>query len=273
MSKTYHFMAGLPRAGSTLLKSLLNQNPNIHTEPVSPILELMYYTDQYFTTSEQYLAFPKPKSAYKLISNVIDNYYFDTEEPVVIDHCRAWVNNIERIKTYITPNPKIICPVRDVANILTSFITLIHRNGDEVSFIDQHLKEHNCHIDDDNRCRFLMGPDGIVHQALWAQSQAFRRGDHKKHMLFVEYEDLMSSPQQTMDRIYEFLEMDSFRHDFDRIDNPVRESDHQWNLNNMHHVRRKLEKKSRQPEDVLSEEILNNYKNLEYWKYSNHRYF
>jgi len=272
MSKTYHFMAGLPRAGSTLLKSILNQNPEIHTEPVSPILELMYYTDEYFTTSEQYLAYPKPKSAYNLVSKVIDNFYFDTEEPVVIDHCRAWSNNIERIKTYITLNPKIICPVRDVADILTSFITMIHRNKDQVSFIDEHLIEKGYPTTDDNRCHYLMSKEGIVEQALWAQSQAFIRGD-QKHLLMVEYDDLMNSPQETMNRIYEFLEMDAYQHNFNHIDNAHRETEYQWNLKDMHQVRSKLSKRSKKPEDVLSEEVLNKYNNLEYWKYSNHRYF
>jgi sulfotransferase len=51
MVKTYHFMAGLPRSGSTLLKSLIDQNPNIHTEPVSPVMELMYHTEEYFKNS------------------------------------------------------------------------------------------------------------------------------------------------------------------------------------------------------------------------------
>jgi hypothetical protein len=29
--KTYHFLAGLPRSGNTLLSALLNQNPIIHS--------------------------------------------------------------------------------------------------------------------------------------------------------------------------------------------------------------------------------------------------
>ena len=201
-------MAGLPRSGSTLLKSIINQNPNIHSEPVSSVLELMFYTDQYFTDSEQYLAYPKPKSAYKIVSSIIDDFYFDVEKPVVIDHCRAWSNNIERIKTYITPNPKIICPVRNITEILTSFITMIHRNSEQVSFIDEYLIENNVEVNNDNRCHYLMSKEGIVEQALWAQSQAFIRGDDK-YLLMVEYDDLMNSPQETMDRIYEFLEMDS----------------------------------------------------------------
>ena len=118
--KTYHFMAGLPRSGSTLLKSLIDQNPNIHTEPVSSVMELMYHTEQYFKTSEQYQGYPKPQNAHKIISSFIENQYYEREEEIIIDHCRAWPNNIERIKTYITPNPKIICPVRDVVEVLTS---------------------------------------------------------------------------------------------------------------------------------------------------------
>jgi len=119
MNKTYFFMAGLPRAGSTLLKSILNQNPEIHCSPISPVLELVYYNQQYFLTSEQALAYPKPKQEKLIISSLIDQFYTDREEKIVIDHCRAWVNNLERIKPYITENPKILCPVRDILEILT----------------------------------------------------------------------------------------------------------------------------------------------------------
>jgi sulfotransferase len=266
MNKTYHFMAGLPRSGSTLLKSILDQNPNIHANPVSPVMELMYHTEEYLKQSEQYLGYPKPKSAYKIISSYIENYYFDREEPVIIDHCRAWSNNIERIKTYITPNPKIICPVRDIAEILTSFITLVHRNDDQVSFIDQHLIEKGVTVDDDNRCQYLMSDDGIVEQALWAQSQAFIKND-TRHLLMVEYNDLVNTPDETMRRIYDFLEMDYYDHNFKNVENNHRENDDQWYLKDMHYVRKEVKKTSKKPEDVLSPYILNKYNKLEYWKY------
>ena len=266
-------MAGLPRSGSTLLKSILNQNPSIHTEPVSPIMELMYWNDRYFSDSEQYLGYPKPKSAHKVISSIIDNYYFDTKEPIIIDHCRAWSNNIERIKTYITPNPKIICPVRNVLEVLTSFITMVHRNSDQVSFIDQHLIENGLPINDDNRCDYLMSKEGIVEQALWAQSQAFIRGDDKKYLLMVEYDDLVNCSDETMRKIYEFLELDYYQHNFNNVENNHREIDDQWYLKDMHYVRKEVKKKSKSPEDVLSDYVLNRYSNFEYWKYSNHRYY
>jgi sulfotransferase len=269
--KTYHFMAGLPRSGSTLLKSILDQNPNIHANPVSPVMELMYHTEEYLKQSEQYLGYPKPQNAYKIIQSYIENYYYEREEEVIIDHCRAWVNNIERIKTYITPNPKIICPVRDVAEILTSFITLVHRNEDQVSFIDQHLIEKGVTVDDDNRCQYLMSDDGIVEQALWSLSQAFVKND-TKHLLIVEYNDLVNTPEETMRRIYEFLEVEEHKHDFGNVENKHCENDDQWYLKDMHYVRKEVKKTSKKPEDVLSPYVLNRYKNLEYWKYPNSPY-
>jgi sulfotransferase len=273
MNKTYFFMAGLPRSGSTLLKSILNQNPIIHTEPVSPVLELTHYTNAYFQDSEQYLGYPKPKSAHKVISSIIDDYYDEVEKPIVIDHCRAWSNNIQMLKTFVTPNPKIICPVRNITEILTSFITMIRRNSDQVSFVDQHLIEMGLPINDDNRCHYLMSKDGIVEQALWAQSQAFIRGDDKKYLCMIEYDDLIEKPEETMRKIYEFLDLDYYKHHFNNIENTHREIDDQWYLKDMHYVRKKLEKKSKNPQDILSVDILNRYSNLEYWKYSNHRYF
>jgi len=269
--KTYHFMAGLPRSGSTLLKSILDQNPNLHANPVSPVMELMYYTEEYLSRSEQYLGYPKPKNAHKMISSFIENYYFEREEDIIIDHCRAWPNNIERIKTYINPNPKIICPVRDVLEILASFITMVHRNSDQVSFIDQHLIERGVTVDDDNRCHYLMNGDGIVDQSLWSLAQAFIKND-TKHLLLVEYNDLVNTPEETMKRIYDFLEIDYYAHDFNNVENKHRENDDQWYLKDMHHVRKKVQKTSKKPEEVLSSLVMDKYKKLEYWKYSDSPY-
>ena len=271
MNHTYYFMAGLPRAGATLLKSIIDQNPDIYAGPVSPVIELIYYNQYYFHNSESYEGDPKPKSAYNLIKCMPDNYHFDIKKPIIIEHNRAWVNNIERIKAYITPDPKVICTVRDVLEVLTSFITMIHRNSDEVSFVDEYLIEKGYTVDDDNRCQYLMGDDGIVDQALWAQLQAFLRND-TKHLLMVEYDDMVDQPDETMRRIYDFLEVDYYQHDFNNVANTHRESEKQWNLKDMHHVRKEVKRTSKRPEDVLSSRILNKYKKLEYWKYPDSPY-
>lgn len=265
-------MAGLPRSGGTLLKSILDQNPEIYSSPVSPVMELMYWNEEYFKNSEQYLGYPKPKSAYNIISGFMDQYYYDIKEPIVIDHCRAWPNNIQRIKTYITPDPKIICVVRDVLDILTSFITMIHRNSDQISFVDKHLIEKGILINDDNRCDYLMSDDGIVEQALWSLSQAFIKKD-LKHLLLVEYNNLTENPEAEMKRIYEFLNLNYYDHDFKNIYNNHRELDNEiYSLKDMHLVRSSVKKISKNPNEVLSNYVLNKYNRLEYWKYPDSPY-
>ena len=216
----FYFDCGLPRSGSTLLTALLNQNPNIHAGTLSPVFELMYYTNE-ILHKEQALAFPKPKVFQEIVTSTIVNYYSDVKNEVVIDKCRAWPAHIDILKKYVTNNPKLICTVRHPLDILASFITLIRKDG-SYSFIDRAMTELKVPLNDDNRCHYLMSEDGIVEQALWAQSQAFIRNE-TKHLLMVEYNDIVNTPQETMDRIYNFLEIDGYKHDFNNVKNAKRQ--------------------------------------------------
>jgi len=69
--KTYYFMAGLPRAGSTLLSSILNQNPRFYSGPSSPVLSTMFAVENHLTNDELFHGYPKPDQAHLIISNII----------------------------------------------------------------------------------------------------------------------------------------------------------------------------------------------------------
>jgi len=266
MHKTYFFESGLPRSGSTLLSALLNQNPEFHCGAISPVLEIMYYTEQYFEGSEQALAYPKPAQHHKIISSVIDNYYSDVDKPIVFDKCRAWTNNTDRIQKYITKKPKILCPVRDVLEILASFITMIHRNSHQVSFVDKTLIENGYAPTDDNRCDHLMSSVGIVDQSLYALGEGFNKGC-ESYMHMVEYNDLVSRPEETMRKIYQFLEIPYYSHDFENVNHKYRERDDDvYGLNDMHEVRKSVKRTSKRPEEVLSDYVLNKYSGMEFWR-------
>jgi len=265
-------MAGLPRSGVTLLKTLLDQNPKIHSGPISPVVELLYYNNKYFIDSESYDAFPKPKAAHRIVSSIIDNYYYDIEKPIIIDHNRAWPGNIERIKTYINPNPKIICTVRNVLDILTSFITLVHKNNDQVSYLDEFLIEKGYPCTDELRCQHLMSMEGIVGQSLYVLYKSLFICHDDSHLLLVEYEDIVNNPDVTMKRIYDFLELDYYQHNYTYIDNKHPENDKEWNLKDMHKIRKELKKISKDPKDILNEAVLYNFSDFEFWKNNNHKY-
>ena len=274
MNKKYYFMAGLPRAGSTLLSSLLNQNPNLYSGPSSPVLGAMYTIHEHFLGNELYTGFPKPDSVNKIIGSLIDDWYYDVKEPIVIDKNRAWTARVPFIEGYIQQEAKIIVPVRRVDEILTSILTMIHRNPFEegqprINFVDEILVKNNIPINDENRCTHLLNGGGIVWESLNALMMGLEEG-HKDKFHYVDYNDLVNDPQGELDKIYEFLGEESFEHTFDNLTNIHREDDiATYGLSDMHEVRSELKKKSAHPDAVLPPSIIELYnKNriqLEFW--------
>ena len=259
----FYFDCGLPRSGSTLLTALLNQNPQIHAGTLSPVFEVMYYTNDRLQ-GEQAQAFPKPEVFRRMVSNVITEYYSDRDEEVIVDKCRAWPAHIDLIKQYITPDPKILCTVRHPLDILASFITLFHKDGG-LNFIDKAMLKQGMFITDDARCHFMMNPGGIVWESMNALATAFRQ-NQTQYIHFIQYDDLVSDPKKVMQGIHSFLRMKPYEYDFENVENKYREKDSEvYGLPTMHEVRHKVEKKSRHYSEVLSEEVINKYKDLDFW--------
>ena len=263
--KQFYFMSGLPRSGSTLLTALLNQNPEIHASTNSPLLDTIHYTEEYLLyNSEQYKATPNPEGAHKVLSSIPYNYYFNTPQDIIIDKSRGWVNQIKHIKDYITTEPKIICPVRNIQDILSSFLNLIC-NSKTTSFIDENLIRNNIKISNDNRCDYLMSSQGIIGQSYNALFECFRKGNNQ-YLLLIDYDDLVRNPQHELNRIYEFIGLTSYFHSFEDVSTKQDENDNVYKLENMHSVRDTVEKIHRDNTKYLSENIMNKYNHMEFWK-------
>ena len=273
--KKFYFMAGLPRAGSTLLSTLLNQNPRLYSGPSSPVLGAMYAIHNNFISNELYTGYPKPDAVNQIIGSVIENWYYDVEKPVVIDKNRAWCARVPFIEGYIKQEAKIIVPVRRIDEILTSILTMIKRNPfkdgqPRINFVDEYLVKANIPINDENRCQHLLNPDGIVWESLNATKLGVDEG-HSDKFHYVDYNDLVNDPQTELNKIYTFLGEESFEHTFDNLSNQHREDDiTTYGLGDMHEVHSKLEKTSSDPLEVLPSSIIelynSNKESLEFWK-------
>ena len=210
MTKKYYFMSGLPRSGSTLLSTLLNQNPEIYSGPSSPVLGVMVGAHENFLTNELYLGYPKPDQANEVIGSMIENYYSDIEKPIIIDKNRAWTGRMPFIEGYIKPEElKVIVPVRRVDEILTSFLTMVHRNPfkegqAKINYIDEVLIKSDTPMNDENRCMHLLNSGGILYDSLHTLKLGVEEG-YKECFHYVDYNDMMDDPQGDMDKIYEFL--------------------------------------------------------------------
>ena len=275
LQKNYYFMAGLPRAGSTLLSSILNQNPRIYSGPSSPVLSTMYVIENHLLQDELFHGYPKPEQGHAIISNIINQFYDDVKKPVVVDKNRAWVARVPYIEQYIGQKAKIICPVRDIDEILTSMIMMIRRNPykegqPRINFIDEQLVKLNIPINDINRCEYIGGPDGILGQSLNAVMEGLNQGFGDRFH-FVEYQDLVNKPKETMNKLYEFLGEEPFEHQFTNLKNQNREVDiNTYGLSDMHEVRPVLKSTSKDPKKVLPKEILDRCEGMDFWRAKNY---
>ena len=270
MSKQYFFMAGLPRSGSTMLSAILNQNPDIHSGPSSPVVPTMLALEQSLANDELFRAYPKTPQAAKIIASVLDNWYSDVDKRIIIDKNRSWVNRLHYIPGYFGIEAKVICPVRNIDEILTSFITMGRRTPitaeGKINFVDEMLIKNNVLLTDDNRCEFLASPNGILGQSYFGLRQAIMEGKQKQ-LHFVEYDELINSPEETMRKIYEFLGLEYYDHDFSKLENKHKENDAEvYGVNDMHDVRETLGKVSSDPREVLSEKTLERCMGLEFWR-------
>ena len=274
MNKTFYFMAGLPRSGSTLLSSILNQNPRFHSGPSSPVLGAMFAVEQNFMGNELYHGYPKPDQVREIIGSIPHHFYSDVQKPVVFDKNRAWTARVPYIEGYIGQQAKILVPVRRIDEILTSILTMIHRNPFQegqprINFVDEQLIKTDIPINDLNRCMYLLNDGGIVYESLNAIMMGFQQNVSDK-MHFVDYNDLVDNPEKIMEDIYDFLGEEFYDHDFGSISNIHREDDLiTYGLSDMHQVRSEVKKTSSPPASILPEEILDLYeqnkRRLEFW--------
>lgn len=264
-------MAGLPRSGSTLLSSILNQNPEVYASANSPMCGMMFNLERSILASEQYQAYPKPQVIPQTICGVLERYYSDVDKPHIIDKARDW--SVQEYFNVLIRNldyePKVIMPVRNIHNILASFIMLQLKNPESVSFIDEEIQarqEFNFYRDaNDIRCDHLMRPKGLIDNCLYGIAFAMLP-ENKKYFHFVEYDDLVSNPNEALDKIYDFLGLEKYDHDFFNIVNNTKEDDRVYGLNGMHDVRKEISYDSIDPTAVLSPYILNKYAGLEFWR-------
>lgn len=262
-------MAGLPRSGSTLLSAILNQNPRFYSGPSSPVVGTMLTLENSLSNDELFLAYPKPEQAKEIIASVLDTYYSDVSKPVVFDKNRSWVNRPEYIRGYFDIEPKILCPVRDITEVLASFVTMCRRNpytgSGKINFVDSMLIKSDMELTDDNRCRVIAG-GGILGQSFDGIRSILERGQDKI-LHFIEYKNLVTRPEDTMRKIYEYLGEEYFEHDFSNLENIHQENDQDvYGFGDMHNVRTSLGATAPAPEEVLSPEILALCKDAEFWR-------
>lgn len=267
MNKTYHFLAGLPRSGNTLLSALLNQNPDIYSTPLSPLPTFMWEFANTCNTAEQVNRNTENQIKTEIfLSSFMDNYYKEVEKPVVIDREKAWGTpaNLNIIKQYVTPTPKIIFTVRDILEIIASFVKM------DADYLKREAYDSGYYIanyrsEKDLVAESMMRLNGDIDKGLLSLASAFHL-ENKGMFHIVEYNNLVFNPEETMASIYDFLDMPHYEHNFKKIQKVETDNDEVLGLpKDLHDIRKSLSNSSTST-DILSDYIKHKYSNMEFWR-------
>lgn len=246
LDKKVYFLSGLPRTGSTLLGSILAQNPAIHVTPTSPLYSLLVNTNEHFNLLSVQYTYDHEATSERVYHAMIKAFYDDIQQPVIFDKHRGWPKHSDAIAQYINAKPRIICTARPIAEVITSYLTLAENDPD--NFIDAHLKRDGLALTNEARAHLLWT------FYLKTSYESLQQGlkEHPENILLVEYRDLTFNPQKTLERIYAFCELAPYAHQWQGIENKCAEAkDAAWGLKNLHMIRPELKMRSKPPQAYL----------------------
>ena len=115
MEKGLHFIAGLPRSGSTLLAAILRQNPAFHAAMSSPVSTLFMAMQSAASRRHEESVFIDEQQKIELFRGIFNAYYHAKHpKKLVFDTNRAWCSKLPAL-VKIFPDAKFVCCVRNVS--------------------------------------------------------------------------------------------------------------------------------------------------------------
>jgi sulfotransferase len=257
MEKAYHFITGLPRSGSTLLSSILRQNPRFHasiTDSLATMTKGVIETSQDGPGMRKEVPEHRRKNAVK---GLVDGFYTDIEKPVIFNTNRAWTVLTPQIKDLYPKSRMLVC-VRDINWVLDSFEVAHRKNPMSTNTVTGGLSGTVY-----SRTDMLMEEKGIVGFPYIGIKQAITSNE-KNMLMLIEYEQLCRNPEPTLKAIYSFIGEAWYPHDFDNVEGSWDEYDSEIGIK-LHTVRRKVEFIPRK--SILPPDILQKYANMEVWRF------
>jgi sulfotransferase len=250
--KTYHFLTGLPRSGSTVLASILNQHPNVYVTPTSPLIDLLIANQNNWRSNPCVQANYFPEQLTNITKAMITAAWQHRPEEIIIDKSRGWMKNMLSANYLFDKKMKAIVTVRDLPSIMASWLTLLHKNPD--SGFDKECEQIFGYVNDEIRVEYMW--QTMVKDCFNGLETILREA--RDQCLVVRYDDLIDHPTYEIDRIHWFLgySLPKKYYDLDNIQNDTQDDDLKaWGLNGMHTIRPQLKKVAQDPKIVLGSKL------------------
>jgi hypothetical protein len=153
--------------------------------------------------------------------------------------------------------------MRPILEVLASFIKVAQKTELETSnspYYNPDLWSATYRNKVDSQVDNLMMPNGEIDRAIFSIANLLK--NHGDKVFVVWFDDLLDNPQQTLNGIYDFLEIPRVENDFDNI---VQIEPHNdlagFGVSGLHDIEHKLKKPDTKVSDYLSAYSISKYRN------------
>jgi sulfotransferase len=255
--KEMFFLLAMPRSGNTLFSSIMNQNPDIAVtaNSITPgILNSIYLLKR----TEVFKNFPDHQSLDNVLFSIYDTYYKDWKYKYIIERS-AILNkgNNYLINNYLKKPFKCIIIWRDLLDVLASYIKWFET---EPTAFPNKLKNKSI----EEKLNFIMSKNGAIIKSLSSIKNALKE-ENKDKCHFLTYNDLVSNTENEIIKIYTFLNIPYFKHNYNKLSqfkvNGISYDDSVVGKN-MHTIKTKVKKQLNLYRDKIPENIIKKYKHI-----------
>jgi sulfotransferase len=212
MDNGIHFIAGLPRSGSTLLSAILRQNPQFHAGISSPVAALFTSLLNVMSARAEWVDLFDEDQRENVLRAAFTGYYQKIHPTqTVFDTNRLWCAKLDALAR-LFPQARVIVCVRELAWVMDSFERLVRKNP----FLQSRMYPAESATTVYTRTSYINAPTGVVGMSWDAVQEAFY-GDHSHRLVVVDYEALAREPRRAMEFIYEAIGLPTFAHDFEHV--------------------------------------------------------
>jgi hypothetical protein len=209
---------------------------------------------------------PYDNRTVNFIKNIPDTYYYDIEKQNVIDVSKSWatIDNILLIKEYIDQNPKILVTVRPLVEIVLSIIK-IQKNDILQEMKDNNYSYNKLLSENNNLAEYIIKTNSCFNLNKFL-FYSYKNDSVNDNLCFIKYDDIVLNADSTFKKIYSFLGIDFFQHNFNNIKQSIFHDDKSAGLpEDLHKIKSTLSKDTVDYKTVLSEEIIDRINSLDYF--------
>jgi len=184
--KNFIFLNSLPRAGNTLLGSIINSNNNIKMTANSVLPDILFKLEN-IKKDSIYLNFPDEKSFDNIKNSIFETYYKDWNCDFILER-GPWgtPDNLNILKS-IFDKPKFVLLKRPLLECICSIVEL-YRIRKEDTFL---FTENN-----------LMNKQGVIGKWLWGIENIIKEDlDYK----VFHYKDLVNNTDKFLKELGKFI--------------------------------------------------------------------